>query len=338
VSVFSRRSATRAPEGPDVAEVARVLGHSSPLLEVVAAQLRDVVAHTESAAFAVMSGAQDADTEAAALVGLARGLGERTGRDAEVVAMVTATNAESVDRLIALVTERDDAVLSLVGEVRGLGGHVEAIAEVARATTILALNAKIEAARAGQAGLGFSVVADEVRQLSHQSATAAEDISSGLARVTALMEERLGQVGEQTGGSGSVAINDQLRSIAETQREMAGVLDRSVGETRVGVADVEEAARSLGDRTTAILAESQFQDITRQTVEGVVAALEDLRERLGVVADHLGGERDAVALRGLDDAMEALSASYRSHRERSVHSGATAGGGDAAGAPVIELF
>ncbi|NHC15279.1 methyl-accepting chemotaxis protein [Motilibacter deserti] len=322
---------------PDVASAARALEGARPLLDVVAAQLRDVVAHTEDAAFGVMNGARDADAEAEALSEFARDLARRSGEDAERVAAATRTSAESVEQLVSLVTERDRAVLDLVEEVRGLDRYVEAIANVARATTILALNAKIEAVRAGSAGQGFSVVADEVRELSRQSAAAAEDIRQGISRVTGLMEERLGS-SDAAGASSSAAINGRLESIAAAQHDMAGMLTDTVAGTQSAIEQVEASAHSLSARTNDILAQTQFQDITRQTLEGVGGALASLGARVGTVTEHLRGEAPAGSLLPLDDAVTELSSSYVSQRQRAVHATAAGHEQGATASPAIELF
>ncbi|NHC46769.1 methyl-accepting chemotaxis protein [Motilibacter aurantiacus] len=326
----------RSPDLPDTTEVARVLEAAQPLIDVVSAQLRDVVTHTEDAAFGVMNGAQDADSEAEALSAFARDLAQRTGEDAERVATATRTNAESVEQLVALVSERDRALLGLVEEVRGLDRYVAAIAEVARATTILALNAKIEAVRAGAAGQGFSVVADEVRELSRESAAAAEDIRQGISRVTGLIEQRLGS--DAASASSSAAINARLEAIAEAQHDMASMLTETVAGTRSAVEQVEASAESLSARTNGILAQTQFQDITRQTVEAVIGALTGLGGRVTTVVGHLRGEADAAAVRGLEDAVDALSTTYVSQRQRAVHASASGAASGTASAPAIELF
>ncbi len=319
----------------DVDQAARVLDHAGPLLEIVGSQLQDVVNHSQSAAFGVMAGIREADDVVDSLASFARKLGRRTEDDAERVAVSTRATADSVEQLVAMVTDRDRAVLELVHEVRGLDQYAAAISDVARATTVLALNAKIEAARAGAAGAGFSVVADEVRKLSDQSAAAAADVSTGITRVTALIEQRLGE-GEDGTNSGSEAIEAQLRSVVAAQHEMAAMLGETVTETRAAVAQVEASAQSLSGRTTAIVSETQFQDITRQTVESVVAALGDLRHRLSQVAGHLQGRTDAGPLEELDDAVEALTRSYTSARQRAVHEGAS--GSATVAASVVELF
>ncbi len=320
----------------------QVLSQAQPLIEVVVAQLRDVVTHSEDVAVDVFTDAELADSEAQALVTFARSLAQSTGQSAQRVAVATARSAEQIERMVALVTERYSAVLGLVDDVLGLQQHVEAIAAVSRATTILALNAKIEAARAGDAGHGFAVVADEVRALSKQSAAAAEDVQAGITRVTTVMREKLADSGGATDSSFG-AINTQLQSIAADQRAVADLLSSTIADTTSAVEHIQTAANSLNNRTNAIVGRVQFQDITRQSVDSVIDALSGLDMRLAVVATYLrdsGDPDDEAVLLALGDSLHDMSSSYVSHRQRAVHASATSGDSAvlASSEPVIELF
>lgn len=312
---------------------ADALGGAAPVIEVLDAQLRDVVDLTEGAAFDLMTEASRADTEAASLAGVVRGLVASSARSAEEVMGLAESNSRAVAELERFVTERDEAVLALVDEVRQLDRHVEAIGEIARATTILALNAKIEAVRAGAAGAGFSVVADEVRGLSGKSAAAAEDVRSGITRVTDLLQERVGSTAER--------MSDQLRQVSGAQEQLRDELGATVLGLHDAIADVESGLGSLNVSTSAVMGHAQFQDITRQAVEAVLGGLGALGDRITEVAACLRERGDEETLRRLDDSLADLRESYVMARQRRVHaavSGAGAADGGADEGPAIELF
>ena len=321
----------------DREEASSALESSRPVLDVVNAQLKDVVSFSEDAAMGVMAGAREADEQAESLKRFAHALADRIGHDAARVAGSSRASAVSVQRLSELLADRDRTVLALVEEVRNLDRYVEVIAGVARATAILALNAKIEAVRAAEAGEGFSVVADEVRKLSKVSSAAADDIRLELRRVTTLIEQGLGQGAGATGVSSDV-IEEHLQSITESQREMSDLLEETVSGTQTASDQIEAAAQSINRTNTVLQGTMQFQDITRQTVESAMAALAQLGGDLGTVAGHLRGEVDRDSLRGISGSLDALSRSYVSHRQREVHATATDGSLMGPAAAAIELF
>ena len=209
VAIFITRSIT-GPLNQVMGVVEQVAG-SSEELSAGAEQQSAAVEEVGAAVEELISSIQDVAKNASEVTGKARG----AAGQAEAGGDAVNKNLEAME----LIKNSS----SQIGEIIGV------ISDIAEQTNLLALNAAIEAARAGEHGKGFAVVADEVRKLAERSAKAAGEI-------TALIKESEERVTD--GAKLSESVGDALKEIVEAVKDTANMIEQ------ISAATEEQAATS----------------------------------------------------------------------------------------------
>nr|WP_312936628.1 methyl-accepting chemotaxis protein [Pseudomonas sp.] len=193
----------------------------------------------------------------------------RADQQAQVGDQVVAQSIEQIEQLAGHMDTCLAAMRHLSEEGQRIGSILEVITAVSQQTNLLALNAAIEAARAGEAGRGFAVVADEVRGLAQRTQQSTEEIGqlitslhSGTENVTHLLDhskrlteqsvalsrqtgEALGQITETV--SSIQGMNQQIATASEEQSVVAEQINRSV----MGVREGADRTRATSEQTAA---------------------------------------------------------------------------------------
>lgn len=255
-------------------------------------QLESVAAETDDMSATIEEVAASADQVAETSRSAAE-LGD-DGRDAA---------AEAVEELRAIETETEEtaaAVRELGAQMEEIESIVDVITDIAEQTHILALNASIEAARAGQDGDGFAVVAEEVKGLAEEtkeSAGGIDDLITDVREQTDESVEAMATIQERVG--------DGVETVEETHDTLEDIVAR-VEESDAGVQEIsramDEQATSVTDVAGAVDEVVQLGEETADEAQTAAAAAQEQAATLSDVTDQARSLTDrASALRNRVD-------------------------------------
>jgi len=254
-----------------IAEIDRLAGETSRAAEKQADSTSATAASIEELTVSINEVAQSAHASGESSDAVA-GCAEQ-GRQ-----LVTGSAAE-IEAISAIVSRSAAQIGQLATRSREIGGIAAAIKKIAEQTNLLALNAAIEAARAGEQGRGFAVVADEVRKLAERTTKATTEIGAMVVSVQADTDSAVAAMSEA---------GPQVARGLDKAREASSVLEAILRQARTSSERVHEVAVATHEQAT--VAEdvarhlqhiASMTEETRATMHANAAAVAELEQLAG---------------------------------------------------------
>ena len=219
-------------------------------------------------------------------------VGQKVDEAAKQAADGSAAIESSVKQILSvekIVNQSAGTVDKLGQRSKEIGTIVEAISGIAEQTNLLALNAAIEAARAGEHGRGFAVVADEVRKLAEESQGAAQKIANLIGAIQNDTDEAVASMHE-----GSVAVREGTKSV-ENLRTSFDNIGASSAQVTDRTRSMENDIKAVSDDTNRIKTRSEKISENSSKVATEMESVSAASQQQSASAEEIASASDALA-------------------------------------------
>ena len=199
-------------------------------------------------------------------------------RQADELAVQGQQANQSVSQAVEALNNNMQAIIesieSLKGDSEHIGQVLDVIRTIAEQTNLLALNAAIEAARAGEHGRGFAVVADEVRTLASRTQGSTDEIEQMIAALRSSIASSVGVINESESGLKSVVA---AKDIAETT-----------------INDIKQALTAIAEKMTQVASATEQQGNVSEEISSNITSIDDAAEQISQRAGRVNESSESL--------------------------------------------
>jgi methyl-accepting chemotaxis protein len=255
---------------------------------------------TSATATAMAAGIEEVATNATQM----SAAGQQTRTAAEHGSQAVRETTAAMNEIQVVVGQAASKVRELGTLGQKIGAVVETIDDIAEQTNLLALNAAIEAARAGEHGKGFAVVADEVRKLAERSGRETKQIAELIAQVQSGTKEAVAgmdsgaakiELGSQKADQAGRALQEILKAVQDTVRQV-GEIASSSQQMATGARSVTDAMHSISAVVEQSSAATEQMAAQASAVTGSIQSIAAVSQEQSAAAEEVSASTEQMSV------------------------------------------